>query len=301
MSERSLSVVVAAWNAPDLLRTCLQSLASAASNASPSSVQVIVASARSKDRDAILDEFPQFTHVVVQDAPIVPRLRREGLARATGDAVAFIEDHATVSPDWARALIAAYDEGGTAAVGGPVAQGQTLSALDWGAYLFDYGRFGPPCVAGPVPALSGLNMSFSRAVLDSIPEVLADGVFEGPTFDALARRGIQPRLAPTATVYHFKHYSLRDTLVAVYYLGRGYAGRRVAAGRRTVRFVRAAGCALLPAVMVWRVLSVVLPKGRDTRRVLGSLGYLSLLALMWSTGECAGYVMGPGESDARWR
>ena len=294
-------MVVAAWNEPSLLRACLRSLSDAIARAGRD-CEVIVASPGGPQREALLtSEFPGFTHVIVSDLPTVPRLRKAGLVRARGDIVAFLEDHAAVAPEWAGAVAAGYDVEGCLALGGPVAQAAGLSSLDWGAYLFDYGRYAPPVVGGEVRELSGINMSFARALLEELGNALRDGVFEGALFEEIARRGIRPRLAPSAVVYHGKRYSLRPALVSVYYLGRGYAGRRVEADGYVTRLARAASSVLLPAVIVWRVLSAVLPKGRDTRRVLGSLGYVLLLALSWSMGECTGYLFGPADSDSRWR
>jgi GT2 family glycosyltransferase len=296
--RRSLTVVVAAWNDPELLRTCLRSLAACPGR---SSIEVIVASPREGGFESVASEFAGTTVVPMPSDATVPALRAAGLARASGEVVAFLEDHAMVAPSWAEALLEAFADPDVRAVGGPVAQAPGLSLLDWGAYLFDYGRFMPPAAPGLVHELSGLNMAFARALLGELGETLRDGVIEGPLHEALRRRGVALRLAPGALVYQTKRYSLRETLVSVYYLGRGYAGRRVQETAGAGRLMRAAGSMLLPAVLVWRVLSVVLPKGRDTGRVLAALGYLCLIALAWSVGEGVGYVAGVGDSETHWR
>jgi GT2 family glycosyltransferase len=296
--RRSLTVVVAAWDDPELLRTCLRSLAACPGR---SSIEVIVASPSGRGFESVASEFAGTTVVSMPPEATVPALRAAGLARASGDVVAFLEDHAMVAPGWADALLEAFAEPDVRAVGGPVAQAPGLSTLDWGAYLFDYGRFMPPAASGPVHELSGLNMAFTRELFDALGETLRDGVIEGPLHEALRRRGVTLRLAPRAVVYQTKRYSLRETLVSVYYLGRGYASRRVQETASAGRLMRAAGSMLLPAVLVWRVLSVVLPKGRDTGRVLAAVGYLCLIALAWSVGEGMGYVAGAGDSETRWR
>lgn len=298
VAAKSLSVVVAAWNDPSLLRACLHSLAAATQHAK---FEVIVASPAGRGFEGVLaTEFPQVMALTVGATPTVPELRKAGLDRATGDIVAFLEDHAAVAPEWAGALLAAYASADRAAVGGPVAQGSGLSTMDWGAYLFDYGRFMPPHAGGEVRELSGLNMSFSRALLESL-DVLRAGVIEGPLLAELARRHVKLYLSPSAIVNQNKTYALGETLVSVYHLGRGYAGRRLEQAPITARVVRAVACALLPVVLLWRVLAAVLPKRQHTRRVMSSLGFLSLITLSWSIGECVGYLRGSGDSDSRWR
>jgi glycosyltransferase involved in cell wall biosynthesis len=298
----SLSVVVAAWNEVALLRACLQSLVEEQSRSEHAPFEIIVVGDLSPGRrEMMANEFSSCVFVPVERTPAVPTLRKTGLSRATGDVVAFIEDHATVAPEWADALREAFSQAEVVAAGGPVGQGAGSSALDWGAYLFDYGRFAPPQPRGVARQLSGLNMAFRRGFLAELDELLGDGVFEGPLHTELARRNERPVMAPAAIVYHNKRYSLRQAFVSVYYLGRGYGGRRVESASRVMRFVRAASCIALPAVLVWRPLSAALRNGRVVGPVLGSLGYLSLLALSWSSGECIGYLFGRGDSDSRWR
>src|SRR5262249_26691676 len=148
----------------------------------------------------------------------------------------------------------------------------------------------PPQPGGVARELSGLNMAFRRTFLAELDELLREGVFEGPLHTELARRNERPLMTPGAIVYHHKRYSLRAALLSVYYLARGYAGRRVESAGRVVRFARAASCVALPAVLVWRPLAAALRNGREMGQVFGSLGYLSLLALSWSSGECIGYL-----------
>lgn len=296
--RRSLSVVVAAWNDPELLRTCLRSLDACDGRGS---FEVIVAAPSGRGFESVTSELPGTVVVSMPGDATVPALRAAGLARAAGEVVAFLEDHAVVARRWADALREEFAAPEVRAVGGPVGQARGLSTLDWGAYLFDYGRFMPPAAEGPVHEVSGLNMAFTREVLDALGDALRDGVIEGPLHEALRQRGVGLRLAPGAVVYQTKRHSLRETLVSVYYLGRGYAGRRVQGTASAGRLVRAAGSLVLPAVLVWRTLSVVLPKGKDTGRVLAAVGYLCLLALAWSVGEGMGYVAGVGDSETRWR
>jgi glycosyltransferase involved in cell wall biosynthesis len=299
MGNQSLSVVVAAWNSPALLRQCLRSLAATTAR---QNCELIVASPAGRGfAELIANEFPGVISIALADSPTVPQLRGAGLARATGDVVAFTEDHASTAPEWAEALLAAYQGQDCVAAGGPVAQGEGLSSLDLGVYLFDYGRFAPPLPAGTTREISGLNMSFSRALLESMPDVLSDGVFEGPLLHAINKRDLKMHIAPSAIIYQNKEYVLREALGSVFHLGRGYAGRRFERPNRAARLLRAAACPLLPPVMIWRVLSTVGPKRMHITPVIRSVGYLSTLTLLWSIGECVGYLAGSGDSDSRWR
>jgi hypothetical protein len=265
-------------------------------------MQVIVAYPALAGFEKLLaDEFAEVQGVACVGGSTVPALRLAGLEASRGDVVAFLEDHASVAPGWADALRSAYELPGAEAVGGPVAQGDGHSSLDWGVYLVDYGRFMPPLPDGRAHDLSGLNMSFRRELLGSLQSVLKDGVYEGPLFEELRRRGVDLSVVSAACVYQNKRYSFRSAFILPYYLARGYAGRRLRGASVVAQAVRAASCIVLPAVMVWRILSSVLPRQRDTGRVLRALGFVALISFTWSLGECVGYVVGPGDADSHWR
>src|SRR5262249_49097795 len=153
---------------------------------------IVVGEPSPRRREMMASEFSSCVFVPVDRTPTVPTLRKTGLSRATGDVVAFIEDHATVAPGWADALRTAFSRTEVVAAGGPVGQGAGSSALDWGAYLFDYGRFAPPQPGGVARELSGLNMAFRRTFLAELDELLREGVFEGPLHTELARRNERP-------------------------------------------------------------------------------------------------------------
>ena len=127
------------------------------------------------------------------------------------------------------------------------------------------------------------------------------GVFEGPLFEELRRRGVSVFMAAQAIVYQSRRFTLREALRSSYYLARGYAGGRVRRQRRVARIMRAASCIVLPLLMVGRVMSGVLPKRQDTGRVMRATGFVVLIAAAWSLGEFVGYLAGAGDSDSRWR
>jgi GT2 family glycosyltransferase len=293
-----LSVVIAAWNGPVALRDCLASL----ERLTPRGRTEVLVARWAGDRcGPVVAAHPLVIDVALDEPAPVPTLRKAGLDRASGAVVAFLEDHATVTPGWAEALRAAYARRDRQAVGGPVDQGPDQRPLDWGAYLFDYGRYMPPQPPHVTRELSGLNMSFRRTLLDSLDGTVADGVFEAAIATELARRGIPSFVEPRAIVIHRKRYAVRTALRGMFHLGRGYAGRRIRGMPRAAGLLRAAACPLLPALLVSRVLLAVLPKRQHVRRVLSASGFVALIACSWSAGECVGYLIGSGDSDARWR
>lgn len=294
----SLTVVVAAWNSPLHLENCLASLRHEQQTIG---FDVVACFPAGRGFEAAVSRADaRVAGVAVPGAPTVPLLRKAGLERARGQIVAFLEDHAQVEPGWAGALLQGYSAQRVVAVGGPVAQAPGLGLLDWGVYLFDYGRFAPPQRGRVVHELSGLNMSFQRTLLAQVGGPSEEGVYEAPLFEWINGRRNEMRLASGATVTQNRAHTLRGVLVSVFHLGRGYAGRRVRGVGNGLRALRAASCVLLPPLLMWRAASYPL-RGRNRTAVVLSLGYLSIILLSWSAGEFAGYVAGAGDSDARWR
>lgn len=292
----SLSVVVAAWTGPDALRSCLASLRPQAQG---SEVEVIVAR-NFGGAERALAELPGVVDLPLPDTATVPALRAAGLARARGEIVAFIEDHCTCAGEWAAALRRAH-AAPHAGVGGPVEQAQGASLLEWAAYFYDYGRFMPPCAAGPVEQLSGLNMSFKRAALEAAGATGAAGVFEAELGAALRSRGAALWLEPGALVIHRAAGGASGAARQAYHLARGYAGRRLAGAGMVTRVTFGAGALLLPALLAGRIVAQVRRKRRRRITLLLAFPWLLLLLGAWAAGEGAGYLLGPGRSAGRWR
>ena len=104
-----LSVVVCTHDRADDLRRCLVALA-----ALEDPVEVVVVDSASRSPVPFVDGI----RVVRLDEPGLSRARNAGLAAATGDLVAFVDDDAAVAPDWARRIAAPFAEDDVGCVGG---------------------------------------------------------------------------------------------------------------------------------------------------------------------------------------
>jgi hypothetical protein len=288
----ALSVVVAAWNGAATLRRCLASLHRQAGVRGR--VEVVVARCFDAAADA-LAEPPGIVDLRLPEKTRAPSLRAAGLVRSRAPVVAFIEDHCTCEPGWAAALLRAHAEGHTA-VGGPVEQADGAGRLDWAVYFYDYGRYMPPCEAGAVAQLSGLNMSFARPVLDETLGRQPGAVFEAEVQSEMRRRGHGLWLEPAAVVEHGAHRPAREAVSQAYGLARGYASRRLAGHSRARRAAYAAASAVLPVVLAARIVAGVLHKRRRRVALLLALPWLAILLLAWSAGEASGYLDGDGQS-----
>ncbi len=291
-----LSIVIAAWNDPASLSSCLASLATQTADAS---AEVIVVS--NYDCPPQMERqfaFARFSRE--PDTAIVPALRTQGVLRSSGQIIAILEDHCTVGDQWCAEIIKSH-ELPYSIVGGSVENAPDQKALDWAVYFYDYGNYMLPDTARVVTSLSGANVSYKREILEKVKVKYKDGFYEEIVHDELKRHGYSLYLAPSAVVHHNKKYSLSFALTQAFHHARTYGAKRISGAFPTKRFMYAAGSMLLPILLPVRTVVRVLRKGRHRKALGQSLPYLILLLAGWSCGEFSGYVLGEGKSAGRWR
>jgi glucosyl-dolichyl phosphate glucuronosyltransferase len=112
MASCALSVVVCTHNRRGDLARCLAALA-----ALDDPVEVIVVdSASDPPCRGLVEGFAgglSKLRYVREDRPGLSRARNRGVAEATGQIIAFLDDDAAPQPDWARQMIAAFDADST--------------------------------------------------------------------------------------------------------------------------------------------------------------------------------------------
>ncbi len=292
----TLSVVIAAWNSPALLKQCLNSLLPQLSSES----QVIVAcNFPVADLQALKSPLISLNFQYFPDAT-VPELRTRGIQKASGDVIALLEDHCTAHPTWASELLKAH-ESSYSAIGGAVENSDGQSPLDWAIYLFDYGAYMLPEIPHVAPALTGFNVSYKRPALEEVKEVYRDGFFEVFTNQELQRRGYELFLAPSVIVYHRKNYSLKSAIVENYHHGRLFAAQRTSAAAAEERIYRAITALALPVLLPARVTMRTVRKKRHVAHLITALPYLVMLMSAWGFGEFCGYLFRAGSSARRWK
>jgi hypothetical protein len=242
----------------------------------------------------------------------VPLRRRRGIAVATRDVVALLEDTSWPDPDWCAAVRSAFSDLETAAAGGPVRIPATLSsrcqALGWS----EYGAFAPhhmirqrrngsnsdaPIFATRVP---GNNMAFRRAELIEALRGEVNGLFEGSVCARIMASGrrvvLQPRMLVTYSACDQHNAALSTRL----HHGRIYAGMRNRGQTQLFRLVHVAKAVLLPIVLTARTMVEMTGSGRLMTR-LPVLFWLALMQSAWALGEAIGALTGVGKSLSEWR
>ena len=244
--------------------------------------------------------FPLVRLISVEPGTTIPMMRHRGFESATGGAVAVIEDHVLVPPDWARHLLDGLARGHDV-VGGPIVNAATDRLLDWATFLCEYSACLPPLPAGPAPWLPGNNVVYRREVLARYRAVTAEGRWENHLHDAMRADGVELVCCPEVVVGHKKQFGFGEYLGQRYLYSRSYAGARVQGAPAVRRLMMGAAAFALPLLLLFRIEQSLARKEVPPSRRLATLPLIGCFVIAWGVGEVVGYWFGAGGSLARVR
>jgi hypothetical protein len=291
----ALSVVVASVNGMPYLGACLDALAERAPEA-----EVVVADwTDDETREQVRRRWPAVKLLSFDEPMAVPELRAAGIFGSSAPAVALIEDHCLVAPEWSSRLGEAHDAG-HGIVGGPIRNVRTERIRDWAAFFCEYSAVMEPMPAGPVAGLPGMNVSYDRAALEAIDDLLRAGRWENWLHPRLQERGFELWCEPGAVVEHDKYFELGEFFSQRYHYSRSYAGMRdPELGWK--RLLYALGTPLLLPLLYWRMARNVFGRGAHRREFLLATPLILAYVAVWAFGEAVGYLFGGGRSLLRVR
>jgi glycosyltransferase involved in cell wall biosynthesis len=292
-----LSVVIPCVNGLPVIAECLDALARQEGNVA---AEVIVVDCCGEATRAVLRQrFPWALVIAVEGRESIPALRAIGLERARGRVIALTEDHCLPDPHWFEAIAAAH-RAGRPVVGGAVENGSIERAVDWAVFFCEYADFMRPVPAGAVAALPGNNTAYDRGVLDRLGPALRDGSWEPFWHARLLQEGVDFFSDPRMVVLHKKVFGYGYFLSQRYHYSRSFAGMRLAGASGWVRLAYAAATALLPPLLLARLVrTVLLRKRRFRAHFLRALPALCTFVVVWAVGEAVGALLGAGNSLAR--
>jgi mycofactocin glycosyltransferase len=163
--------------------------------------------------------------------------RNEGVRRARGEVVCFIDDDCVPAPGWAEGLVAPILAGEVEAATGPVQMGEEATAADkaWEAIVnYLQVRATAPGTASPGFAVTA-NLAVRRSLLERHPFDESFSTAAGEDRDwgeRVAREASPPRFVPEAVVQHQSGMSTVGFLLQQYRYGRGAARYRATAPDR---------------------------------------------------------------------
>ena len=228
--------------------------------------------------------------------------RRAGLERLETPIIAFVEEHCFTEPGWAEALIEAHN-GPWASVGYEFRNANPDSYVSRAAMVTDYGLWLEPAVHGRARLLPGNNVSYKREALVSLGNRLdAALASDFVAHEAFRRRGLPLYVEPRARAAHLNFTTVWATGLTNYVWCRAMAAQRVrAAGwsplRRVLQGVVTPATA--PAFRIGRLVRTFRARRPLWKPFLAGLPVLLVVSVWAGLGEAAGYLIGPGNSEAQ--
>ena len=173
MSAPTFSVVICAYT-ENRWGELLDAIASARQQRYPAHEVIVAIDNNARLLARLRAAFPGDAVIVVEnaDAPGLSGARNSGIAVATGEIVAFLDDDAAADPDWLDCLAGAYRDPRVLGVGGAITPRWQARKPAWFPeelyWVFGCTYRGLPGTATPVRNLIGANMSFRRELFATL-------------------------------------------------------------------------------------------------------------------------------------
>jgi GT2 family glycosyltransferase len=170
--QTTVSVVIITYARPDYIAECIRHLRDL--ETAPHQIIAVDGSPDTRTRDLIASDHPDVLYLRNDlGKGTMSESRQIGLAAATGDIIAFIDDDAYVAEDWIDRLVAAYADPSVAGVGGRADNGipgEDAVGLASIGRLLPNGDITGYFAANPgrridVDHFLGANQTYRRAVL----------------------------------------------------------------------------------------------------------------------------------------
>lgn len=244
--------------------------------------------------------YPWIVYHSVPRVTTIPEMRDLAFRAARADAIAVIEDHVIVPPEWGERLLAALSAGSDVA-GGPIENAATERLLDWATFLCEYSACLPPLPEGDAAWLPGNNVVYRRSVLQRYLTVTAEGAWENRLHDAMRHDGIRLMCQAALLVGHKKHFGFFEYIGQRFLYSRSYAGARIQGAPLAKRLATGAAAFALPPLLLLRIVRSLLSKRVPIGRVISTLPFIGLFVISWGLGEVVGYWFGGGDALSRVR
>ena len=227
--------------------------------------------------------------------------RAIGIRAATAPVVFIGETHTYPQPEWAAALLDAF-EGPWATVVPAITNANPNGPVSWAAYVSDYGRWGEGRPQGEIPEALIYNAAYRRQVLLDLGEGLeaALDTYSEALWPALRRQGHRAYFAPGARIAHLNVGRLgpyvHEKLLAGFILGSLRAARWP--WRRRLLYVLASP--LIALVLAVRLREPARRIGRLHPLPLATVPLIVAGAVLRAVGEAIAYAgAAPASADAR--
>jgi hypothetical protein len=223
----------------------------------------------------------------------------EILRQARAPIIAFLEDHCYAEPQWADAVLRAFEDPKVAAVNYTFTCATEAGYIGRSILMAEYGHWMAPHPGGKVKISASTNLAYRRAVV--VEHMGADeSIFEAEFLihRHMQQSGQEIHVASRATVAHESWTTLRAACQANGANKRVLAARRAETGRWGLgrRALWSLAMALMPGVFIARLGAAIRPRPPLWAPFVASVPVLLSIYGYSSCCEAAGYLFGAGSS-----
>lgn len=217
------------------------------------------------------------------------RRRAAGLAEASGELIAILEDRGLPSPNWAQTVADLHRKSSCKVIGGAIECGPS-NLLNWAFYVCDFGRYGLPFQTGPATWVSDINVTYKREAIEATRDLWTGRFSEPIVHWALLDQGETLILSSELIVEHSRpKTSLLHLLPERFHWGRLFGQIRAKNISLLRRVILTFLGPIIPVVLLFRHGRTQARKGQFWR-YLRAVPYVAILSIAWTVGEVWGYV-----------
>lgn len=214
-----------------------------------------------------------------------------GLAAATAPVLTYVEDHVTLNPEWAEAIVEAHRGPWVAVAPAMENANDPRSTIARAAFLAGfvwwYGQDRPRQISsGP-----GHNTTYKRSALEPFRSRLVElYASERNLCYLLEANGGRMVIEPRAVTRHVNISKLQSALAHAYYGGKVFGGQRCSTMGPLEKLARTLIAPAIPPLQLTRIISMLRSRRKTSEAgLLAALPVLIMHLILHAIGEVAGY------------
>ena len=217
--------------------------------------------------------------------------RAAGIRAAAAPLVFLGETHSYPQPGWAEALLRAAASGSWSAVAPGMENANPKSVFSAAGFLSDYARWGSALPAGEIAEAPIYNTLYRRQVLLECGEQLGEMLSHGDSLRRfLQENGHRAYFEPAARITHVNIDQPAACIRERFLAGALIGSQRARRWPWWRRLAYAGGSALIPIVLIQRMLPGVRHSSRTQQLPTGTFSMIVMLTYAKALGELVGYA-----------
>ena len=287
-----VSVIIPSFNSKRTINDCLFSLHN--NNFNLDYEIIVIDSSTDNTYEIIEKKYKNVFIYQCNDRKYPESARNIGIEKSKGEIIAFIDADCIAEKNWLEEIVKNHRmHPELVAIGGTVANGNTITCVGWAAYFSQLSYLMPSRKCRWIGNMGAANMSYKRIAFELFGYFLEGSYSADTEFNwRLGQAGYRLLFVPSIMVYHRYLDGFRNYLLHEYERGQSFA--RVRTNYQNFsnlkRVLYAISFPLIAIKLVARVISNNLSNRCYLRYFIKYFFLTALGVICWSIGESTGYL-----------